>query len=94
MESAGVRDPKRRYFKKLKEQRETVSQLRSFATKESVTLVFAAKNEKFNNAVVLKIEEVSSTLKFHGSVSSKYINSVRWMKRSLLSLTMKKRPPR
>ncbi len=45
---------KRRYFSELDENRETVAQLAKKAKTEKVTLVFSAKEERFNNAVALK----------------------------------------
>jgi uncharacterized protein YeaO (DUF488 family) len=45
---------KTRYFKELDESRETVEQLATKARGQRLTLVFAAKNRKFNNAVALK----------------------------------------
>jgi uncharacterized protein YeaO (DUF488 family) len=45
---------KNRYFKELDESRETVEQLATKARGQRLTLVFAAKNRKFNNAVALK----------------------------------------
>ncbi|MDQ4147275.1 MAG: DUF488 family protein [Pseudomonadota bacterium] len=45
---------KTRYFKELDEHREAVEELAAKAHTGQVTLVFAAKNERFNNAVALK----------------------------------------
>ncbi len=45
---------KRRYFEELGARREALSDLIKIAGKGTVTLLFAAKNEKFNNAVALK----------------------------------------
>ena len=45
---------KKRYFKELDEQPELVEQLRRTAREQTVTLVYAAKDERFNNAAALK----------------------------------------
>jgi uncharacterized protein YeaO (DUF488 family) len=45
---------KRRYFEELDSHPEAFSELAGIAGKGRVTLLFAAKNEKFNNAVALK----------------------------------------
>ncbi|MBI3343626.1 MAG: DUF488 domain-containing protein [Gammaproteobacteria bacterium] len=45
---------KSRYFRELDQRPEWVSQLVAKATKHQVTLVYASKEEKFNNAVALK----------------------------------------
>lgn len=45
---------KKRYFKELSKNPETVKQLRSLVRRGTVTLVFGAKEEKYNNAVALK----------------------------------------
>ena len=45
---------KNRYFKELDKNPEAVEQLRILAGKGAMTLVFSAKEEKFNNAVALK----------------------------------------
>ena len=45
---------KKRYFRELAGKSAAVKQLRSLARNGTVTLVFAAKDEKYNNAVALK----------------------------------------
>ncbi len=45
---------KRRYFLELDGNREAVAKLAKKAKTERVTLVFSAKEERFNNAVALK----------------------------------------
>ncbi|MEX2516266.1 MAG: DUF488 domain-containing protein [Gammaproteobacteria bacterium] len=45
---------KRRYFGELDRNRDAVAELRKLAGKERVTLVFSARDEDHNNAVVLK----------------------------------------
>lgn len=45
---------KKRYFKELRKNPETVKQLRRLVRRGTVTLVFGAKEEKYNNAVALK----------------------------------------
>lgn len=45
---------KRRYFRELSEHHEDIRELREKARKGQVTLVFAAKETEFNNAVALK----------------------------------------
>ncbi len=45
---------KRRYFSELDGNREAVATLAKKAKTEKVTLVFSAKEERFNNAVALK----------------------------------------
>jgi len=45
---------KKRYFRELAKQPEAVKQLRSLARQGTVTLVFGARDEKYNNAVALK----------------------------------------
>jgi len=47
-------DFKKRYFKELAGKPEAVRQLRSLARKGVVTLMFGAKDEKYNNAAALK----------------------------------------
>ncbi len=45
---------KRRYFSELDKNREAVAELAQKAKTETVTLVFSAKEERFNNAIALK----------------------------------------
>jgi uncharacterized protein YeaO (DUF488 family) len=45
---------KKRYFRELDDQTDQVKQLAEKANQGRVTLVFAAKDEEFNNAVALK----------------------------------------
>ncbi len=45
---------KDRYFKELDKNRQAVNQLAAHAREHRLTLVYAAKNRKFNNAVALK----------------------------------------
>ena len=45
---------KRRYFEELDTHQEAVNELIEIARKTTVTLLFAAKNEEFNNAVALR----------------------------------------
>ena len=45
---------KERYFKELNSKPDTVNKLIEQAGKKEVTLIFSAKEEKFNNAVALK----------------------------------------
>jgi len=45
---------KKRYFKELKEKKEPVEQLKTMNKKGVVTLLYTAKDEARNNAVVLK----------------------------------------
>ena len=45
---------KRLFFKELHGKRETVDDIVSLAKKDTVTLLFASKEERFNNAVALK----------------------------------------
>jgi uncharacterized protein YeaO (DUF488 family) len=45
---------KRRYFRELAEHNEDIRELRKRAKKGRVTLVFAAKDTEFNNAVALR----------------------------------------
>jgi len=45
---------KRRYFSELKDKKESLDLIGSKAKKGTVTLLFGAKEEKFNNAIVLK----------------------------------------
>ena len=45
---------KRRYFRELDKNEAAVERLSQMAQKGSVTLVFGARNEKYNNAVALK----------------------------------------
>lgn len=45
---------KRRYFKELTTQRESLSVLAARARRETVTLLFAARASRYNNAVALK----------------------------------------
>jgi len=45
---------KERYFRELDERSDAVEPLREMASKRIVTLVFGAKNTRFNNAVALK----------------------------------------
>jgi uncharacterized protein YeaO (DUF488 family) len=45
---------KKRYFKELDRKRETVDLMIEKAKQEHVTLLFGAKEERFNNAVALK----------------------------------------
>lgn len=45
---------KRRYFRELIEQREDIRELRKKAERGRLTLVFAARDTEFNNAVALK----------------------------------------
>ncbi len=45
---------KRQYFQELDGRSEALSQLAKIAARGTVTLLFAAKNEKLNNAVALK----------------------------------------
>jgi len=45
---------RKRYFRELKDNPVAVDQLRRLVRKGAVTLVFGAKDEKFNNAVALK----------------------------------------
>lgn len=45
---------KRRYFRELTERNEDIRELRKKAKRERVTLVFAAKDVEFNNAVALR----------------------------------------
>lgn len=45
---------KRRYFKELRQQEENLQPLREASQKARVTLVFASKEERYNNAAALK----------------------------------------
>ena len=45
---------KKRYKKELEDYKEELDKLRKRAKSEKITLLFAAKNEEMNNAVVLK----------------------------------------
>ncbi len=45
---------KRRYIKELRQQEETIAKLRKEARKETITLLFSAKDTEHNNATVLK----------------------------------------
>jgi len=45
---------RRQYLSELKEHRETLRRLSERARSQTVTLIFSAKNEKRNNAVVVK----------------------------------------
>jgi len=45
---------KKRYREELKDKRELIDRLRSEAEKETLTLLYAAKDREHNNAVVLK----------------------------------------
>jgi uncharacterized protein YeaO (DUF488 family) len=45
---------KSRYFKELEENRESVNKILNKATEGSITLLYGAKDEKFNNATALK----------------------------------------
>jgi uncharacterized protein YeaO (DUF488 family) len=45
---------KRRYFKELKQHRESVKQVTELAEHGKITLVYGAKDEEHNNAVALK----------------------------------------
>lgn len=45
----------KRYVQELAKRSEAVAQLKNFASKGTVTLVYGAKDERHNNAVVLKI---------------------------------------
>ncbi len=45
---------KKRYFKELAKSPEAISQLRRLIRKGGITLVFGAKDERYNNAVALK----------------------------------------
>jgi uncharacterized protein YeaO (DUF488 family) len=43
-----------RYFKELEENRESVNKILNKTIEGSITLLFSAKDEKFNNAIALK----------------------------------------
>jgi uncharacterized protein YeaO (DUF488 family) len=45
---------KSRYFKELEENSESVNKILNKATEGSITLLYGAKDEKFNNATALK----------------------------------------
>ncbi len=45
---------KSRYFKELDENSESINKILNKATEGSITLLYSAKDEKFNNAVALK----------------------------------------
>jgi len=45
---------KKRYFRELKGNAQGVRQIRALASRGTVTLVFGAREEKYNNAVALK----------------------------------------
>lgn len=45
---------RKRYKKELEEHKEELDKLRNKAKSEKITLLFAAKNEEMNNAVVMK----------------------------------------
>ncbi|WP_417615799.1 DUF488 domain-containing protein [Oceanisphaera sp.] len=47
-------DFRRRYLSELKQHRETLRELAQLANERKVTLVYSAKDERHNNAVVLK----------------------------------------
>lgn len=44
----------KRYFQELKQKRPLLEQLKQHTQKQSVTLLYASKNNEFNNATVLK----------------------------------------
>lgn len=45
---------KKKYFEELKEKNESVTQIKEQAKKTDVTLLYGAKEEKCNNAIVLR----------------------------------------
>jgi uncharacterized protein YeaO (DUF488 family) len=55
---------KRRYFMELDEKRELIDIILNKASQDPITLLYGAKNEKFNNAVALKeyLEDKMKTL--------------------------------
>ena len=53
---------RKRYLKELKENEECVQKIIEKAKETDLTLLYAAKNERFNNAIVLK-EYIESRLK-------------------------------
>ncbi|MBI4379216.1 MAG: DUF488 family protein [Nitrospinae bacterium] len=55
---------KRRYFKELKDKEEFISFIHDKAQKGIVTLLYGAKEEKFNNAVALK-EYIETRMKLN-----------------------------
>ncbi|MDX1618364.1 MAG: DUF488 family protein [Balneolaceae bacterium] len=53
-EPANFEEFKTDYFKELRERKELADRLRRQAREQTVTLIYAAKNEEQNNAVALK----------------------------------------
>jgi len=53
-DAARWREFRRRYFAELAEQTESIEALRRLATQRRVTLIYAARDERHNNAVALR----------------------------------------